>query len=194
MSEILWGQAHLPRASRTPEQVCAHTGTQNEFQKFQKTPILAVFRGPKSKLRENVLKLARYTSKAIHILLGVQTTGAGRITPQNKYVHTQAHIFDAEISTKMAILAGFRGPKKSFSKMMPKHAQCVPRAIRTFFGLQSAGTNDIVPQNKYLHTQVQKLDVEISEKKAILAIFKGTNANFFDNDAETCTKDPRSFL
>ena len=61
--------------------------------------------------------------QAIHILFGVQTTGADSITPQNKYVHTQAHIFDAEISAKMAILEGFRGPKNSFLKIVPKHAQ-----------------------------------------------------------------------
>jgi hypothetical protein len=61
--------------------------------------------------------------QAIHILFGVQTTGADSITPQNKYVHTQAHTFDAEISAKMAILEGFRGQKNSLLKIVPKQAQ-----------------------------------------------------------------------
>ena len=70
-----------------------------------------------------MVKLAQYTPKAIHILFGVQTTGASRITPRNKYVHTQAHTFDAEISSKMAILEGFRGQKNSLLKIVPKQAQ-----------------------------------------------------------------------
>ena len=76
-----------------------------------------------------MLKLAQYTPKAIHILFGVQTTGANRITPQNKYVHTRAHMFDAEISAKMAIFEGFRGPNFSLLKMVPEHSQYVPKAI-----------------------------------------------------------------
>ena len=70
-----------------------------------------------------MLKLARCTPKAIHILFGVQNTSENRITPQNKYVHTQAHTFDAEISAKMAILEGVRGQKNSLLKIVPKQAQ-----------------------------------------------------------------------
>ena len=70
-----------------------------------------------------MIKLAQYTPKAIHILFGVQTTGENRITPQNKYVHTQAHTFDAKISAKMAILEGFRGQTNSLLKIVPKQAQ-----------------------------------------------------------------------
>ena len=61
--------------------------------------------------------------KAIYTLFGVLTFGADSITPQNKYVHTQAHTFDAEISAKMAILEGFRGQKNSLLKIVPKQAQ-----------------------------------------------------------------------
>ena len=70
-----------------------------------------------------MVKLAQYTPKAIHILFGVQTTGASRITPRNKYVHTQAHMLNAEISAKMAISGGFRSRKISLLEMVPKHAQ-----------------------------------------------------------------------
>ena len=66
---------------------------------------------------------AIYPPQVIHILFGVQTTGVSRITPRNKYVHTQAHTFDAEISAKMAILEGFRGQKNSLLKIVPKQAQ-----------------------------------------------------------------------
>ena len=66
---------------------------------------------------------AIYPPQAIHILFVVQTFGADSITPQNKYVHTQAHTFDAEISAKMAILEGFRGQKNSLLKIVPKQAQ-----------------------------------------------------------------------
>ena len=66
---------------------------------------------------------AIYPLQAIHILFEVQTFGADSITPQNKYVHTQAHTFDAEISAKMAILEGFRGQKNSLLKIVPKQAQ-----------------------------------------------------------------------
>ena len=76
--------------------------------------------------------------------------------------------------------------------MIPQQAQWVPRAIRTSFGIQSVGTNNFTPQNKYLHTQAQKFDVEVSAKNAILAIFKGWNADF--PNAETCTKSPQSVL
>ena len=85
--------------------------------------VLGLFRAPKTKPRKNTLKHALYTPQAIHILFGVQTTGANRITPQKKYVHTQAHMFDAEISAKMAIFEGFRGPNFSLLKMVPEHAQ-----------------------------------------------------------------------
>ena len=66
---------------------------------------------------------AIYPPQAIPILIGVQTTGEDRITPQNKYVHTQTHMFDAEISAKMAILEGFRGQTNSLLKIVPKQAQ-----------------------------------------------------------------------
>ena len=116
-----------------------------------------------------------------------------RNAPQNKYVYTQAHIFDVEISAKTAILAGFRAPDKIFSKMMPKHKQWDPRAILTSFGIQSVGTNNITPQNKYLHTQAQKFDDEVSAKKAILAIFKGWNADFSKMTLKLARRVPGGF-
>ena len=127
--------SHLLRAPRTPEQVCAHTGTLFRFQNFPKLPFLSLLRGPKTKSRKNTLKLALYTPQAIHILFGVQTTGANRITPRNEYVHTQAHMFDAEISTKMAIFEGFRGLNFTLPKRVPEHVQYVPKAIPQFFGV-----------------------------------------------------------
>ncbi len=106
-----------------PEKVCAHTGTHFRFQNFQKWPFLGLFRGPKTKPRKNTLKHALYTPQTIHILFGVQISGANRITPQNKYVHTRAHMFEAETSAKMAIFEGFRGTNFSSLKMVPKHVQ-----------------------------------------------------------------------
>ena len=84
---------------------------------------MGLFRGTKTKSWKNTLKLAQYTPQAIHILFGVQTFGADSITPQNKYVHTQAHTFDAEISAKMAILEGFTGQKSGLLEIVPKQAQ-----------------------------------------------------------------------
>ena len=98
-------------------------------------PFWGLFRSPKTKSRKNTLKLALYTPQAIYILFGVQTSGADSITPQNKYVHTQAHMLDAEISAKIAIFEDFRGTNFSLLKMMPEHAQYVPTAIPQFFGI-----------------------------------------------------------
>ena len=89
-------------------------------------------------------------------------------------MHTQAHIFDAEISAKTAILAGFRASDISFSKMMPKHSQWVSRAVRTSFGVQRVGYDGIKSQSKYLHTQAQTAEVDISGQMVILATFEYT--------------------
>ena len=44
-------------------------------------------------------------------------------------------MFDAEISAKMIIFEGFRGPNFSLLKMAPERAQYVPKAIPQFFGI-----------------------------------------------------------
>ena len=106
-------------------------------------------------------------------------------------MHTQAHIFDEEISAKTAILAGFRASDHSFSKMMPKHSQWVSRAVRTSFRVQRVGYDGIKSQSKYLHTQAQKFDDEVSGN---FSDSQGVKRWFFENDAETCAKSPRSVL
>ena len=114
-------RAPAPSATHPRTSMCTHRHTFS-ISKFPKLPFLGLFRGPKTKSRKNTLKLARYTPQAIHILFGVQTSGANRITPRNKYVHTQAHMLDVEISAKIAIFEGFRGPNFSLLKIMLEHA------------------------------------------------------------------------
>ena len=76
---------------------------------------------------------------------------------------------------------------------MLKHKQWDPRAIRTSFAIQSVGTNNIMPQNKYLHTQAQKFDDEVSAKNAILAIFKMWNADFSKMTLQLARRVPGAF-
>lgn len=112
-------------------------------------------------------------------------------------MHTQTNIFDAEISAKTSILAGFRASDKSFSKMMPKHSQWVSGVVRTLFGAQRVGYDGIKSQIKHLHTYAQTTEVGISGQMVILAIFKSpkwSKCPLFENDAETCPNGPETVL
>ena len=54
-------------------------------------------------------------------------------------------------------------------------------------------TIHITLRNKYLHTQAQKSNVEISAKKTISAIFKGSNTDFSEMTLKLTQSTPGTF-